>query len=119
MGIILTLLYKQTWMNEHIGIGKKKVQIYDGPVSLSHDIKIWPILFSCENISHINTNIHLTASLQTKKKQKVHVGCQYSRTCLKQPLKKRQNKYLNKKNGTLMKVERIAECSPWSILQYF
>ena len=23
------------------------------------------------------------------------------------------------KNGSLMKVERIAECSPWSILQYF
>ena len=22
-------------------------------------------------------------------------------------------------NGTLMKVESIAECSPWSILQYF
>ena len=22
-------------------------------------------------------------------------------------------------NGSLMKVERIAECSPWSILQYF
>ena len=22
-------------------------------------------------------------------------------------------------NGNLMKVERIAECSPWSILQYF
>ena len=23
------------------------------------------------------------------------------------------------KNGSLMKVEHIAECSPWSILQYF
>ena len=23
------------------------------------------------------------------------------------------------KNGSLMKVESIAECSPWSILQYF
>ena len=22
-------------------------------------------------------------------------------------------------NGSLMKVERIAECSPWGILQYF
>ena len=33
--------------------------------------------------SHFNKNVHLTASLQ-----KVHVGCQYSKTCLKQPLKK-------------------------------
>ena len=42
--------------------------------------------------SLFNKNIHLTASLQ-----KVHVGCQYSKTCLKQPLKKRQNKNLNNK----------------------
>ena len=47
-------------------------------------------------------------------KQKVHVGCQFSKTCLKQQLKK---KTITK--GSLMKVERIAECSPWSILQYF
>ena len=32
--------------------------------------------------------------------------------------KNRQNKDLNKNSG-LMKVKRIAECSPWSILQYF
>ena len=30
-------------------------------------------------------------------KQIVHVGSQYSKTCLKQPLKKRQNKELNNK----------------------
>ena len=42
--------------------------------------------------SHFNKNVHLTASLQ-----KVHVGCQYSKTCLKQPLKKRQNKDFNNK----------------------
>ena len=34
-----------------------------------------------------------------------------SKTCLKQPLKNRQNKGLND-NGSLMKVESIAECSP-------
>ena len=32
--------------------------------------------------------------------------------------KNRQNKDLND-NGSLMKVESITECSPWSILQYF
>ena len=40
----------------------------------------------------------------------------YSKTCLKQPLKNRQNKGLN---GSLMKVKSIAECSKGSILQYF
>ena len=43
-------------------------------------------------IFYFNKNVHLTASVQ-----KVHVGCQYSKTCLKQPLKNRQNKDLNNK----------------------
>ena len=44
----------------------------------------------------------------------------YSKTCLKQPLKNRQNKDLNGKcHGSLMKVKSIAECSHWSILKYF
>ena len=68
--------------------------------------------------SHFNKNIHLTASLRNSTKQKVHVGSQYSKTCLKQPLKKDKTKILIT-NSSLMKVERIAECSPWSILQYF
>ena len=34
----------------------------------------------------------------------------YSKTCLKRPLNNRQNKGL-KTNGSLMKVESIAECS--------
>ena len=50
-------------------------------------------------------------------KQKVHVDSQYSKTCLKQPLKKDKTNILIT-NGSLMKVESIAECSPWSILQY-
>ena len=42
--------------------------------------------------SHFNENIHLTASLQTPQNRKVHVGSQYSKTCLKQPLKKDKTK---------------------------
>ena len=42
-------------------------------------------------------------------KQKVHVGGQYSKTCLKQPLKKDKIKILMK-NGSFMKVESIAVC---------
>ena len=42
----------------------------------------------------------------------------YSRTCLMRPLKNKQIKVL-KTNGSVMKVESNAECSPWSILQYF
>ena len=40
----------------------------------------------------------------------------YSKTCVKQQLKNRQNKDLNDK---WLLYESIAECSPWSILQYF
>ena len=72
------------------------LQIYGGPGSLSHDFKIWPItfqgsgpiLFSCEKFS-LYKNIHLTASLQT-----LQNSCQYSKTCLKQPLKKDKTKIL-------------------------
>ena len=42
----------------------------------------------------------------------------YSKTCLKLPLKK-DKKTILMTNGSLMKVKRITECSPWSILQYF
>ena len=37
----------------------------------------------------------------------------YSKTCVKQPLQNRQNKDLNGK-FSLLKVESIAECSPWN-----
>ena len=43
---------------------------------------------------------------------------QNSKTCLKQPLKNRPKTKLMT-NGSLMKGESIAECSLWSILQYF
>ena len=42
----------------------------------------------------------------------------YSKTCLKWPPKIDKTKILMT-NGNLMKVKNIAECSPWSILQYF
>ena len=44
--------------------------------------------------------------------------CKYSKTCVKRPLKNRQNKDLLA-NGSLMKVESVAECSLWNILQTF
>ena len=42
----------------------------------------------------------------------------YSKTCLKRPLKKK-TKMGFKTDFCLMQVKSIAECSPWSILQYF
>ena len=42
----------------------------------------------------------------------------YSRTFLCRPLKIDKTKVLTT-NGSIMKVESIAECSPWTILQYF
>ena len=38
--------------------------------------------------SNFTKNIQFSASLRTPTKQKVHVGSQYSKTCLKQPLNK-------------------------------
>ena len=42
----------------------------------------------------------------------------YSKTCLKRSLKNDKTKILMT-NCNLIKVESIAECSPWYILQYF
>ena len=42
----------------------------------------------------------------------------YSRICVKRPIKKDKTK-ISMTNGSLMKVKGIAECSHWSILQYF
>ena len=42
----------------------------------------------------------------------------YSKTCLKGHCKIEKTKILMTK-GNLLKVQRIAKCSPWSILQYF
>ena len=42
----------------------------------------------------------------------------YSKTCLKRPLQKKQNKG-TKDNGSLMKVERSAECSLGALCNTF
>ena len=47
-----------------------------------------------------------------------HMFDKYSKTCVKRPLKIDNTKILMT-NCSLMKVECIAECSLWSILQYF
>ena len=38
----------------------------------------------------------------------------YSKTCAKQPLKNKDKTEIIMTNGSLMRVERIAECSHWS-----
>ena len=86
-----------------------------GP-SLSKAVGPVDPIFLFVKISHLKKATYSKSINSTK--QKVHVGCQYSKTCLKQPLKKGKIKILIK-NGSLMKVEGIAECSPWSFLQYF
>ena len=48
----------------------------------------------------------------------VYNAFEYSKTCVKRPLKNRQNKDFIT-NGSLMKVKCIVEYSCWSILQYF
>ena len=102
------------------------LQIYSGPRSLSHDFKIWPNTFQgpldpsflVVKKSLFNKKYSSYSESMNSTKQKVHVGSQYRKACLKQPLKKDKTKILIT-NSSLMKVERIAECSLWSILQSF
>ena len=54
---------------------------------------------------------------QVKVTEAPEVG-KYSKTCVKRPLKIDKTKILIT-NGSFMKVISIAECSSWSILQYF
>ena len=54
------------------------------------------------------------ATKQTNKQNEID----YSKTCLKRPLQKK-TKMVFKTDNRLMQVKSIAECSPWSILQYF
>ena len=61
--------------------------------------------------SHFNKKYSSYGESTISTKQKVHVGCQYSKTCLKQPLKKKDKTKIIITNGSLMKVKRIAECS--------
>ena len=52
------------------------------------------------------------------KKRKIKLIYSYSKACDKRPLKIDKTKVLMT-NDSLMKVESIAECSHWSILQNF
>ena len=88
---------------------KTGLQIYGGPSNCPKVSKYGPSLpkavgpvdpsFLVVKKSHFNKNVHLTACLQ-----KVHVCCQYSKTCLKQPLKKKDKTKILITNGSLMKV---------------
>ena len=79
-----------------------------------HETSLLQHYFSSVDSNTCRLCFHL-AQIPVKSKC-VQLGI-YSKTCQKWPLKNRQNKDLNK-NGCLMKVKSIAECSPWSILQY-
>ena len=59
---------------------------------------------------HFNKKYSSYSQSTNSTKQKVHIGSQYSKICLKQPLKKDKTKIFIT-NGSLTKVERIAECS--------
>ena len=88
-------------------ISASGLQIYGGPRSLSHDFKIWPITFQGSGPSG---SILFLSYSESRNSTKQKAGSQYSKTCLKQPLKKDITKILVT-NGRLMKVKSIAECS--------
>ena len=72
--------------------------------------------FLVVKISHFNKNI--TASLQTPQNRKYMQVVNTVKHVLSSHSKKDKTETLIS-NGSLMMVERIAEGSPWSILQYF
>ena len=77
-----------------------------GP-SLSKAVRPVDPSFLVVKKSHFNKK-YLSFSESNSTKQKVHVCCLYSKTRLKQPLKKDKTKTLIT-NGSLMKAKRIAE----------
>ena len=62
--------------------------------------------------SHFNKKHSSSSESTSSTKQKVHVGCQYSKICLKQPLKKRQKANILVTNGSLMKVKKDCKMLP-------
>ena len=96
MGFEFTMLNKPLKIRYHTGL-----QIYGWPGSLCHDFKIWPSLskavdpsFLAVKKSHFDKNYSSYSESRNSTKQKVHVGSQYSKTCLKKPLKKDKTKIL-------------------------
>ena len=68
--------------------------------------------------SHFNKNIYLTTSLRSPQNRKYMQVVNTVKHVLSSRAKTDKTKVFIT-NGSLMKVESIAECSPWSILQYF
>ena len=64
---------------------------YGGPLTFQGSGPSGPILFSCEKISLKQKYSSYSESTYSTK-QEVHVGSQFSKTCLKQPLKKDKTK---------------------------
>ena len=59
------------------------LQIYRGPGSLSRDFKKWPITFQGSGpFLLVVKKSHFNKKYSSYTKQKVHVRCQYSKTCL-------------------------------------
>ena len=100
-----------------VGPGHCPMISKDGPTLSKAVGPVDPSILGVEK-SHFNKKYSSYSEFTSSTKQKVHVRCQYSKTCQKQPLKKDKTKILIT-NGSLIKVKRIAECSLWSILQYF
>ena len=79
-------------------------------------IPVWgwyPLGLASQVTSPLHFFFQISMFISVKEKYKL-----YSKTCVKRPLKIHKTKILMT-NGSLIKVESIAECSPWSILQYF
>ena len=74
-----------------------------GP-SLSKAVGIVDPSFLVVKKSHFNKKYSPYSESTNSTNQKVHVGSQYSKTCLKQPLKNDKTKILIT-NGSLMKVQ--------------
>ena len=100
-----------------VGPGHCPMILKYGP-SLSKAVGPMDPSFLVVNKSHFDKNIHLTASLQTPQNRKYMKEVNTVKHILSSHSKKDKTKTLIT-NGSLMKVERIAECSKRSILQYF
>ena len=79
-----------------VGLGHCPMISKYGP-SLSKAVGPVDTSFLVVKKSHFNKKYSSYSESMDSTKQNVHVGSQYSKTCLKQPLKKRQNKDLNNK----------------------
>ena len=74
-------------------------------------------------ICHDNHNLYYLHNIQVKSSNWAHVFPKIFCKATVKPVLSGHSKIDKKKvfmaNGSLTKVESIAECSPWSILQYF